>query len=645
MRRRTMVGLMLAGILSVAFIGYRIFVWPEYEFLRPSVRGQWIVHPAPEIAYRAPRTCPDALFVRRFAAGPRPERLAITVTAMRSFVVAVNGDTLPPPEARNWKRGSRYDLAPHLVPYRENQIGIRVTNLEGPPALLVEGPRELRTSRGWSVSLGPGFEEPVPAALPLRDEAFRERPARESVRGYGFAVAALVLYNAFIVFALLPARFKPWLGPSSPSAREDRLLRLWPSVLLVLLVILYAHNLVVYPHQRGWLDWGGHLDYVRRLALGGGIPTAKDGWEMFQPPFYYATAALAYLAAGGPQNHVVAAKALQAVSAVSTLMLTLVALWLVRVLFLRQTRLQCLGFTTAAILPMNFYMAGMISSEPFASLVIGLGMALAARFSFGERSTARTAALVGLGCGLAMLSKFGGLALLATLVLLAAVRASEGRANAKPVIFAIGVALAVGGWFYARNVVLFQNPLVAQWDEVSGLHIEQFPGYRTLGTFLRFGEGFFHLPTFAKSADFWTGVYDTAWSDGHGLFQNPLDRKLQLAGLAILWLAWLPTAAMIFGFWLALRRVVTRSWDQPLIVAVLMTAMLLFGLVMYAIQVPHYSSVKAFYVLALVPAACVFAGMGLEAMCERLGRLRWLVYADVAALTFGILALYWYRGT
>lgn len=645
MRRRTWVCLTLAGVLCAGYVFYRVFVSPEYEFLRPSLRGRWIVHPQPQIAYRAPRTCPDALFVHRVAVGTPTDRPRIDVTAMRGFVLAVNGDTLPPREAHNWKKASRYDISPHLVPGRENEIRVLVTNLEGPPALLVEGPASVRSGRNWSVSLGPAFDSSTPAALAMRDEAFRARPARSTFSGFGVAVAALVLYNMAIVFALLPKRFKPWLGSGAPSPREERLLRLWPIFLLLVLAIVYAHNLATYPHQRGWLDWGGHLDYVRRLALGQGLPTVKDGWEMFQPPLYYASASLVYLAAGGLQHEVSATKALQAVSAVSTLLLILVALWLIRVLFPRATRLQSLGFTAAAVLPMNIYMAGMISSEPFSSLVIGLGTALAARLGFGVQRPARTAVIVGLGCGLAMLSKFGGLALLATLLLLASLRALEARPGRTWGILTLAVALAVGGWFYARNVVLFQNPLVAQWDKVSGLHIEQFPGYRTLGSYLRFGEAFFHFPTFAPASDFWNTVYVTAWGDGHGLFQDPMDKRLQAAGLAIIWLAWLPTAAMIFGAWQALRRVLSREWDQPLFALVSMAALVLFGLVMYSIQVPHYSSVKGFYLLALVPVAGVFAGMGLEAMCDRLGRLRWLVYAELAALTLAVLALFWYRGT
>jgi hypothetical protein len=645
MRRRTWVCLTLAGVLCAAYVFFRVFVSPEYEFLRPSLRGRWIVHPEPQIAYRAPRTCPDALFVRRFAVGTLTDHQRIDVTAMRGFVLAVNGDTLPLSEARNWKKASRYDISPYLLPGRENEISVRVTNLEGPPALLVEGPASVRTGRNWSVSLGPSFESRSPAAAAMRDEAFRARQARSTISGYGVAVAALVLYNLAIVFALLPKRFKPWLGSGTPSPREERLLRLWPIFLFLVLVIVYGHNLATYPHQRGWLDWGGHLDYVRRLALGQGLPTVKDGWEMFQPPLYYASASLVYLAAGGPQHEVSATKALQAVSAVTTLLLILVALWLIRVLFPRATRLQSLGFTAVAVLPMNIYMAGMISSEPFSSFMIGLGAALAARFCFGVQKPARTAVIVGLGCGLAMLSKFGGLALLATLLLLAALRALEARPRWTWGLLTLAVALAVGGWFYARNVVLFQNPLAAQWDKVSGLHVEQSPGYRTLGTYLRFGEVFFHYPTFARSSDFWNGVYATAWGDGHGLFQDPMNKRLQAAGLAILWLSWLPMAAMVFGAWRALRQVFSREWDQPLFVLVSMAALLVFGLVWYSIQVPHYSSVKGFYVLALVPVAGVFAGMGLEAMCDRLGRLRWLVYAELGALTLAVLALFWYRGT
>jgi len=91
MRRRTWVCLTMAGVLCAGYVFYRVFVSPEYAFLRPSLRGRWIVHPEPQIAYRAPRTCPDALFAHRFAAGTLPDHFS-SAYAASNVVVAAAGN-------------------------------------------------------------------------------------------------------------------------------------------------------------------------------------------------------------------------------------------------------------------------------------------------------------------------------------------------------------------------------------------------------------------------------------------------------------------------------------------------------------------------------------------------------------------------
>jgi hypothetical protein len=50
--------------------------------------------------------------------------------------------------------------------------------------------------------------------------------------------------------------------------------------------VLAVHNLVNLPPRLGF-DLTGHLEYIQRLAGGGGLPLPGDGWQMFQAPLYY----------------------------------------------------------------------------------------------------------------------------------------------------------------------------------------------------------------------------------------------------------------------------------------------------------------------------------------------------------------------
>jgi hypothetical protein len=55
-----------------------------------------------------------------------------------------------------------------------------------------------------------------------------------------------------------------------------------------------------------------------------------------------------------------------------------------------------------------------------------------------------------------------------------------------------------------------------------------------------------------------------------------------------------------------------------------------------------HTTVKAFFFLSLISSIGVFAALGLETMCWQLGRLRWLLYGNLAALYGIIFYLFWY---
>jgi hypothetical protein len=75
-------------------------------------------------------------------------------------------------------------------------------------------------------------------------------------------------------------------------------------------------------------------------------------------------------------------------------------------------------------------------------------------------------------------------------------------------------ALAVAGWFYARNLAEFGRPLVGNWDLPSPDRIWwSAPGFHTPQYYLRFGESLVR-PFYSGFVSFWDALYSTFWGDG-----------------------------------------------------------------------------------------------------------------------------------
>jgi len=58
--------------------------------------------------------------------------------------------------------------------------------------------------------------------------------------------------------------------------------------------ILYLSYTPYSERTHDVLNYGGHLDYIKYVANNLRLPESKGGWEYFQPPLYYITAAVIY---------------------------------------------------------------------------------------------------------------------------------------------------------------------------------------------------------------------------------------------------------------------------------------------------------------------------------------------------------------
>jgi hypothetical protein len=191
------------------------------------------------------------------------------------------------------------------------------------------------------------------------------------------------------------------------------------------------------------------------------------------------------------------------------------------------------------------------------------------------------------------------------------------RKIATRVAAALGVGVAVCGWYYLRNWIELGKPFVGGWDPSRGFAWWQDPGYRTWSHLTSFGTAL-HRPIFAATHGWWDALYSTMWLDGlnsatiKGSGAAPWNIN-SMTATAVLSLA--PAGLICAGLW---RAVVSRT-AQP------QTA-LLFGAacigtyiaVMFDLYVrlPIYSTGKATYMIGLLPCFSILAAAGFEPLHE-----------------------------
>jgi len=623
--------------LPLVYLSYQAFVSPQIEFLRPALRGKWITHPNPPIDFQQSSTCPNVIFYRDFQLDEIPEKEKIRVTAMRSFWIRVNNEPIPFDPPNSWKSSIHINLVPYLQS-GQNTIRIQVGGPKNPPALLVEGRRLLRSGENWQVALKPDLSDLSAASIALQDEHYlnsNPNPIRQST----FFVFYLIGFLAYSVLGVVVLFIRP------NETKFDQDTNLWKKhgfcfLLFLIAVIIQLHNVSTYAHTRSHFDWQGHVDYIQHIATHWKIPIATDGWEMFQPPLYYLISAVILKTSGG------SLKAVQIFTTLTGLGNLLFSWFLLCQVFPTQTRKRNLGFSVIAMLPMGFYMNSMVSNEIFSGSVISGTIVLSTYLLFKKGLTSYKASiLIGLASGLGLLSKYTALFVLLSLLLLLGLRFITRQITWKRIVTVICTVSLTCGWLYGRNIVRFGDPFIGNWDETSGFHYEQSPGYRNVQFYTQFGSVFYHLPVRSRWVSFWDGKYGSMWTDTHGTFLNLSNPTTQLLGSLSLWLALLPTLAIVFGFGYAIKFLIRHEWNHPYFVMVTTSVLTILSLVSFTMEIPTYSTIKAFFFLSMIPIIGVFAALGLERLCLNLGKLRWIVYIHLGTF-YGIVSyLFWYRGT
>lgn len=628
--KRLQVALVLAVVLSAAAAAGTALLLrdPEIPLLLPEEGAVWI-RPRPAFYFlRKPVQDHGMVFRKRFRVDVPPPSSVLTVRAMRDVSVWLDGTLVLPGVMgySDWKRPRRVDLGSALGP-GEHELRFVVMNRTGPVLLLAH-------SRSLGLFTGPGWETtfiPQNWSMPLEWRPVAtadDEPGIALSREFPRVDAAFLstlpwLVPVFLAAFLATLAFHrgraghPWMERAAPTASRVR----W--ALIAAWVVLGINNIGKIPYYIGF-DVEGHLQYVEWVASNHRIPLATDGWEMYHPPLYYVLSALLYAAVKGAAGVETAQWAIRAIPLSCGLLQVEVARRTLRHVFPGRDDLQALGTLVAGALPMSLYMSQTVSNEPMAALATGaVLLGACALVGLGGKPPARwRVPVLGAALGLALLTKFTAV-LLVPIVALAVFHGlrSGGRTPlgaALGAAAAIGIAAAVSGWYYARNLVVLGKVFASNWDPEIGIAWWQDPGFRTLRDYLAFGDSLSY-PVLSGVQRFWDAVHSTFWLDGllsgqtDIRFIPPWNTGPMLSGA---WLGFVPALAMAAGAVATLAAPAPEKRPAQLL-SLAAIGIHVLALAYFTLKVPFYSTGKAFYTLGLLPCYGAVAAAGFDPLLGR----------------------------
>ncbi|HST30670.1 MAG TPA: glycosyltransferase family 39 protein [Chthoniobacterales bacterium] len=531
----------------------------------------------------------------------------------------------------------------------ENTIEARVFNNDAPPALwfvLVTDTYTWDSNAGWEASLtGSSWRnctfaadprKPGPGNLLYGGENVLQAIAKVWPPWMAFAVVAIVVGIAI----------KRWIGKSDTDLSHVQILILL-GLCAALWLALFWNNTQLLPFISGY-DSKDHLAYIKYIQERGALPLPNQGYEMFQPPLYYAMSAALLSVFHLSASDAGAVHALRALTMLFGIVNFIFVFLSVRLLFPRQAIGQLIGLITAAFLPMQLYLSHYVTNETLVATLASATIYLGLRALSLERVSVWSLVSLGACLGAAILTKATGLLLIPPLVGAFAIRLWQQRAAAADWLrtfgSSAGAALIVCGWHYLRVWRHFGSPIVGNWDPILGFPLWQDPGFHTAVDYLRFGQALIS-PMFSGFNGFADGIYSTLWGESLGgglsgvLSRTPWNYNLMIGGY---WLALLPTLLVIAGAVIASWRFVRqRSAEWFLMLG--LAAAVVFALVFMTLKVPSYAQVKAFYGLVALVPFCALATLGWNAFVGYSRVLRFTLFVALIFSAINNYASVWIR--
>jgi len=639
----------IAGVLIVfGWLAWKCWRDPKINFLPHHGRYEWILFPAAVDARSHPVAMMDATFRRTFVLDSKPKAAQLEVRSAKRVELTINGARVPPISVRNWKQMSTLDVS-RFLRGGDNKIEARVFNDNAPPALwiaLIADSSTFYTDDKWEVSLaGSSWRSCTLASVP-------RHPAPGNL-----------LAGAERIFDVLPKVWQPWILFGFLAILLALLIERWikkedvdPSwaklfVLLGLCVVAWAvlfwNNAKLLPFHCGY-DFKDHVAYIKYVQDRGALPLPNEGYEMFQPPLYYALSAgllSIFHLSTGDETAVPLLRALTMLFGIANFTFVFLSL---RLLFPRSAVAQLLGLITATFLPMQLYLSHYVTNEVVAATLATVSIYFGLRVLTIERASVWQLLALGVCIGAAMLTKATSLLLIPPLLGALLIKLFQQRAPTFEWLRTAGVTIAAilvtCGWHYVRIWRHFGTPIIGNWDPVLGFPWWQDPGFHASADYFRFGRSLV-APLFSGFDGFADGIYSTLWGDGLGgglsgvLSRTPWNYHLMIVGY---WLALLPTLLVILGAAIAILRFVRQAKPEWFLLLGV-SAHVFVALVFMTLKVASYAQVKAFYGLAALVPFCAFAVVGWQTLTARSRTSRLLITTFLIFFAINSFASVWIR--
>ena len=663
------------GILAFAGFGARMW-WKcnrsdSIAFLSSHPGAKWILFPR-ELATSIHEIVPTVTEFRRLLVLNRPPPSALaTVRSFGTGVVMINGQPACLTGGAHWKLPASQNIA-GLLRAGTNEISVWVTNSAGPPAAWLHldiGGKVAGTDESWVASSGGAAARPArlataPLAIGVGNPMHGGERSVESLQRTWVKLMVAAASAAALVWGVQWLTRRATNRPSSPAGW------LWapsaaqragiPIPLLALLVIIltlraavFVHNLPLLPPGTGF-DGEGHADYVRFIQQRHALPHATDGWEMHQPPLYYALSAGVLGATGRSLNEQSGWNAVAAVNGAAGLLTCCLAVLCLRRLFPGDVQTQAAGLLMTSFLPPSLYLSQYVTNEP----LTGLFGAATLYCILCALESDRIGAWLGAGAaaGAGLLTKFTPIVVLPILLLGGVLNlAARKRLNLRSMLRSLGLfglaSFLVCGWHYARVWAFYQPPagtsplekLATFWGQDPKLASWVEPAFATGRYYWDFGHVLVS-PWLGGVRSFPDGLYSTLWGDGAFSAQRvALRPPWNYDLMCVSYLLAVPlTLLLLAGFGAALCRF-CRGVSAQWFVVVGSVAALLIGILEFTLPSPAHSTAKAFYAYTGFVALGLLFAAGWQWLTHMHRALRATFWVLLLVWAFTVIETFWIR--
>lgn len=286
-------------------------------------------------------------------------------------------------------------------------------------------------------------------------------------------------------------------------------------------------------------DYDAHWEVAQWIAEHGRVAPVDATVESFHPPLYYAMLAW-FIRHGFTQPNMVWLSIAFGVT-------RLAIIWAGLELYVKNSRLaRVVALSLAAVIYASVHIDGMVYPEALSCLWHAVIMLLLPRaFRSAPMKRWPAATLIGVLIGCAMMTKISGVVVLAVIGIIVALEFMLSRApltdrfnNAVPWSATLVLALALSGWFIARNIATYGQPILTSFDLPYQQHLvasarqKPYLDRRTLGFVFGWDKSLFTYPfsqyNFGPNPRFFPVAIATTFEDFWGYGYEGYERPYAL---------------------------------------------------------------------------------------------------------------------